>query len=373
MRQGLTRRLISSSLFLLAVLPGVAAAQSQGVTLDDAWADCTELPDYKVMQLDYLSEENIIATVFDVRSGFVPGDPRESAVAVGGSFGPFITVGGFDYSFNQAVTYGGDGSLVDIGATVISEAHGVNSKQTVVGFATGAPVGSYKAFRYDQGVWTLLPGLGASTSNAMAVNDSGIIVGYDSSGWGHSTAVYWTPDKQVHPLLPDASSSELYAINNRNVAVGYVAFGVNGQHQACSLELGGSKQLTLLPAPFAVNEGAWAQSINDRGVIVGIASKGGAYQPVMWKAGQAFALPVLPNEGSGGARANDINHKGVIVGNSNWGKAVVWIGGQIHDLNELVPSSPFFLTNAVAINDEGVIACHADNGVRTAVLLIPQG
>jgi hypothetical protein len=91
---------------------------------------------------------------------------------------------------------------------------------------------------------------------------------------------------------------------------------------------------------------------------------------VLWKEGQAIPLPVLPGEGSGGARANDINRQGRIVGNSNWGKAVLWIGGKIYDLNEL--GYPFFLTNAVAINDQGVIACHASNGATTAVLLVPQ-
>lgn len=83
-------------------------------------------------------------------------------------------------------------------------------------------------------------------------------------------------------------------------------------------------------------------------------------------------MSVLPGEGTGGGQANDINNHRAIVGNSNWGKAVVWIDGAIHDLNELTPDFEAFLTNARAINDQGVIACDSDAGGRRAVLLIPN-
>jgi probable HAF family extracellular repeat protein len=359
--------------FLLLPVATAAAQSAAGVTATvEPRGPAHGISTYTVLPMQYLSEENLFATVFDLRNGFTPGDPAAHAVAAGGSFGPFQPFGELLASFNQAVTYDGGGAISDISGMLVSEAHGLNSNETVVGFASPNGLSDYEAFRYAQGVWTLLPGLGGATTNAMAVNDHEYVVGYDSNGWGHSSAVYWTPDNQLHPLGLEFESSELYAVNNHGVGVGYVVLP-SGEFSACTWPLAHGAQPTALPAPFTPNGGCFAQAINDQGDIVGIAaSMQGAYQPVLWKNGVATALPIFPNEGTGGARANDINAKGQIVGNSNWGKACLWQDGKIYDLNKLVGSYPLFLTNAVAINDAGVIACQADGGSRIAVLLVPN-
>jgi len=356
--------------FLL--LNSVAAAQAPRWAADGTDEPIGALPVYSVLLLDTLSQEHVVGTLFDLRRDFDIVDPPSRTIAVGGSFSDFQQFGEVLISFNEAVMYGSDGAVYAIGKSLTSEAHGLNVGGTIVGFAANALAGDYAAFRYKTKTWTTLPGLGGSMGNATAVNDLEFVVGYDGDGGGNSKAVYWTPDNQLRvPDLGDVSS-EFLGVNNRNVAVGYAAVGPIGEHCAISYELANG-HLTVLPFPFATNGGTYAQAINERGEVVGISSQFGAYQPVRWKMGNVTAMAVLPGEGTGGARANDINNHGVIVGNSNWGKAVIWLGGAIYDLNELTPGAPGFLTNAVAISDEGVIACHLDNGTPRAVLLVPQG
>lgn len=316
---------------------------------------------YSVVHLEYLSQENVIGTVSDLRN-FDPAHPTRG-VAVGGSFSDFVPFGTGTGSFNHAVIYNSDGGIKDINELVSSDAHDMNARGVVVGFGSLSGIGNYSAWKYEDGKMIILGG-----TNATAVNDEGVVVGYHApGGYGTGKAIYWTPDNVQQQLNPSAES-ELYDINNHYDVVGYIDIGSGNYALVQNL---GNPNPTLLPIPDGMASCS-ANSINDNGDIVGICSKSGAYQPVLWTDGGATALEVLPNEGTGGGRANDINMNGQIVGNSNWGKAILWEDGQIYDLNELTPDYPFFLTNAVAINDQGVIACHTSNGATTAVLLIPQ-
>lgn len=317
------------------------------------------VPTYKVIVMPTLSEEHIVGTAFDLDPSFDPSRPTSNPVMVGGSFSPTASgasVRAVGYFLLPRMGGGNSGVVLDLGVG-LSQAHGLNSHGTVVGY-----VGT-KAFRFERGSLTILPGIGFGHASATAVNANGIVVGSESRGWGNSRALFWTPDGRVHEL--PTGSSEVTDINDENEVVGYLFSG-----SAFTMKIHGLGP-TLLPAPL-LDTPCWAEAINDVGDVVGEFSRFGALQPVLWSRGEAIPLPVIPNEGTGGARAIDINNHGVIVGSSNWGKAVVWIGGEIHDLNELTPDYEPFLKNARAINDQGVIACESDDGATRAVLLIPN-
>jgi len=323
------------------------------------------VPTYTVIQMPTLSDEHVVGTVGDLDPSFDPTGWRQRGlslpsrpVMVGGSFTDFVPVSpDVLASFVHAVGYFGPGSVLDLGVGGVSEANAMNSRGTVVGY-----IGDY-AFRFARGSWTILPGVGYGHAVATGVNSSGIVVGYESRGWGHSKSLYWTPDDQVHELA--IGSSELSDINEEGVVAGYRFSGA-----AFTMKLDGGGP-TLLAAPFSGTP-CWAESLNDAGDVVGEFSQYGAMQPVLWSHGRVIPLPVLPNEGTGGARASDVNNHGVVVGGSNWGKAVVWIDRKIYDLNELTPDYAPFLKNARAVNDFGVIACESDAGATRAVLLIPN-
>src|SRR5262245_32802717 len=319
--------------------------------------------------MDTLSDETIIGTAWDLDPAFDPKVPVNHPVVVGGSFGDFQPFGtGVLVSLNRAAGYHADGTVSDLGVWNVSEAHGMNAAGTVVGFA-GAGLVPDSAFRWANGNWTLLPGLSGADTNATAVNVHDIVVGYESTGWNHSTPLYWTPDNQVHLLPIGGGSSEIWAINDNDVVAGMVDAVPTGIDTAFTMKLGGAA--TLLPSPLGSNIPCYAEGLNELGQVVGETTEFGAYQPVLWDQGQPIMLPIIPGEGTGGGHAYDINNHGVIVGNSNWGKAVVWIGGIIYDLNQLTPEYAPFLKNARAINDQGVIACESDAGATRAVLLVP--
>lgn len=312
------------------------------------------VPTYSVIQMDTLDGNS---SAYDLDPAFDPARPTRRPVVVGGS----VELGAGE----RAVGFREEGTVLDLGVFAISRALGVNSSGTIVGQA------GTRAFRFARGAWALLPDLGGTGSVAEAVSEDGIAVGHDRGTGGGIRALYWTADGQGHVLPTGFGSSGLVDVNRRNVAAGTV-FGSGGAPRfAFTMPLGGRRP-TILPAPFPGASGSFALAINDRGDVVGAAPRNGAEQPVLWSSGVALPLEVLPDEGTGGGRASDINNHGVVVGNSNWGKAVVWIEGAIHDLNELTPDFDAFLTNARAINDQGVIVCDSDAGGRRAVLLIPR-
>lgn len=359
-----------------ALLAASLAAQSPGGRTAVGSAPSTRSmldrlppPTYRVITMDTLSDETVFATVFDLDPSFDPSRPSTRPVMVGGS------AAGFGEPLSLAVGYYRSGAVLDLELLEFSQAWGMNSRGTIVGFAGDAafryrPHGRSLPTNLAQGSWRTLPGLGADRTIAWAVNERDIVVGEDSNGWGHSQALYWTPDDRVHALTTGAVSSSASDINDHDVVAGYLRFSQSGPDLAFTMKLDGSGP-TLLPAPFAANGACYAEAINNAGDVVGKSPLYGAYQPVLWSLGQAIPLPVLPDEGTGGARAYDINDHGVIVGVSNWEKAVVWIGGAIYDLNELTPDFEPFLTNARAINDQGVIACDSYDDVQRAVLLVP--
>jgi uncharacterized membrane protein len=316
------------------------------------------VPTYKVIQMATLGQQIVIGTAFDLDPSFDPRVPTSKPVMVGGSFPDSLPV-----SVVRAVGYFTSGDVQDLGVMGASQAHGMNSRGAVVGY-----VGDH-AFRYAHGSWTILPGLTrAYNANAEAVNSHDIVVGSEGD-WGRSTALYWTPDDQVHELATGAISSAVADINDKDVVAGYLRYSWSTD-LAFTMKVDGRRP-RLLPPPFP-GVPCYAAAINDAGDVVGQFPLYGAYQPVLWSHGAAIPLPVILDEGAGGGRAYDINNHGVIVGSSNWGKAVVWIGGAVHDLNVLTPDFAPFLKNARAINDQGVIACESDAGATRAVLLIPN-
>jgi hypothetical protein len=127
---------------------------------------------------------------------------------------------------------------------------------------------------------------------------------------------------------------------------------------------------------------AFAQwnSASESGRMVGVgpyAIGGIDAGPFVFDQDGVHALPVLPD--SVDTWAGDINNAGVIVGDAYIGEseeqiAVIWLGGEILDLNSLIdPASGWTLIDAQAINERGQIAALARNaaGEMRAVLLAP--
>jgi probable HAF family extracellular repeat protein len=123
----------------------------------------------------------------------------------------------------------------------------------------------------------------------------------------------------------------------------------------------------------------WGNWINEAGDVVGQGSFPGdqIFHGFLWKKGKMTDLGLLP--GDDYSDTTVINSRGQIVGGSGnsaslTSSAVLWVNGQIVDLNTLVtPGSGLTLSVAVYINDPGEIAAFAvdSSGNNHDVLLIP--
>jgi probable HAF family extracellular repeat protein len=121
--------------------------------------------------------------------------------------------------------------MVDIGALpggTMSTAKGINDAGTVVGWSDNS-TGAIRPF-----AWTLaggmkdLGGLGGGGGGAYAINSTGVIVGYSDRGDGSSAATRWVPGRPPKDLGAPGVSSQAVAINDAGLIVGEINVWVNG-------------------------------------------------------------------------------------------------------------------------------------------------
>jgi probable HAF family extracellular repeat protein len=289
---------------------------------------------------------------------------------------------------------------------------GLNETGTIVGWS-GYPL---KAFRWDEGAFTALPGLagdlhrvasdvndagvvvghsgyetieppqhavrwidgvpedlgtlpGDTTSHAEGLNETGTVVGSSSNG-GDSHAFVWTEADGMIDITPTARLAQAYDVNESGQVAGYA------DARAFVWEDG---QITYLgvPAGFAYSA---AFAINDAGVVSAqvTSASGNTERAARWTPGVGWQ--VLGGIGEF-AEPWGINNAGSVVGASgasfssrhgfiyldDWG--FLW-------LNDLLTSSDWNVLDATDIDDQGrivALAHSASLGKTTTVLLAPTG
>lgn len=222
---------------------------------------------------------------------------------------------------------GSAGSDLGVAPAGTADAFGVNDQQQIVG-TQGGNVDT--AWLQQGGTVTNLPTFpGGTTSEALAINDSGVVVGDATQSNGHQPAAEW----------------------------------VNGQISSLGTLNGGG---------FAE-----ALAVNASGQAVGAASAPGSaanlFHAVLFSGGKAVDLNV-PGANQGAAHATAINTAGVIVGDDgidpdlvDIGNGFVYRNGHATELNTLIAPTPNVrLAGATGINDAGDI-------VGTAVITAPDG
>lgn len=200
----------------------------------------------------------------------------------------------------------------------------VNESGTVVGNS-----GTF-ALRWDNGTPSILSRKGVLDTRAEDVNDHGAVAGYQTTYADERQAVKWAADGSAQVLEPyqPSSGNTALAINNSGVVVGHsdlrpVFWEANGK-------------VTALPVPPGTTQGS-ASGINDRGDIIGTLLVDGGYRAVTWirdvpgehnheKVYRVVLLPLPPNETqSDGVRISDSGAVGVVQDGANPGThAVKW-------------------------------------------------
>jgi hypothetical protein len=170
-----------------------------------------------------------------------------------------------------------------------------------------------------------------------------------------SRAAIWSGG--THRMLPGSGGiSGDFAIDINDA--GYVTLNRNSPDRVTPALF--HPQFGILSLPSLGGGSASIGRINAHNVAIGSALGPGALdRPVKWELGRCVDLGLLPGQLEG--RARDINDAGVIVGGMaaapfDFGvqptTGTIWIDGQWHDLNLLIPpGSGFTIHDAVAINE----------------------
>jgi probable HAF family extracellular repeat protein len=273
-----------------------------------------------------------------------------------------------------------------------------------------------------QGV-PLLPGGHHGTVGAAAIGKGGVVVGANPQERPYSLAYKWD-GKTVTTYEPpkgDCPWCELSTVAHAINKEGRMAGMAQDPHLgdlAATFELDG----TIVKLPSLGGEWAYANDINDDGIVVGTGKRvGGSYRGFVYDGNQLTELGTLggtssdakavnlarqivgcsqtagdagwqsfiyqqtmtpiPKLGTGSACAWDINRHGQVVGYENVSGSVyvgtLFMHGKIVDLNQrLTPADRevWQITAANAINAHGEIAANATHkvyGTRRGVVLKP--
>ncbi|MFT5423936.1 MAG: putative membrane protein [Phycisphaerales bacterium] len=293
-------------------------------------------------------------------------------------------------------THGEPAGLGIVGGADFSFAFAVNNRGEAVGYSETASSpdgpGSVKTATYwSEGMMVDVgAAMGLTLSIGNDINDYGVaaLQGNQPRGTGGYSWSLPLGGVQAGPD-PIYNFGANLGINNQNDMVGYGAAGFDGaqairtdfdaNHWDVGVEIG-------IPA---IRSSAAANAINNRGKIVGSAGDGKGHvfeaavftldpkNPVEW-------LGKLPKFDE--SIALDVNDSGLIVGQcvkytptGAEERAVVWINGQIMDLNTIVHGNSGFrrLHSATGLNNKGDIVGYGEtvNGeIRAYVLsgLVPS-
>jgi probable HAF family extracellular repeat protein len=245
--------------------------------------------------------------------------------------------------------------------------YGINDAGTAVGQALRTDITAYVPFiSTNGGTMVEIPnGLGGTSGGtARDINNSGLVVGseYGSGNTTLQAFSYDTTDGTTTALGNlGGTQSEATAVNESGVAVGW-ALLPNFTRKAVSFAGGVATDLGTLGGSTAE-----ASGINDGGKIVGwSAIASGQNHAFSFQGGVMTDLGTF--FGVGSSKATDVNNAGWIVGHSYWGgmygddHAFLYRNGAMTDLNNFIdPALGITLLYAQAVSDTGYIVALGRN------------
>ena len=206
---------------------------------------------------------------------------------------------------------------------------------------------------------TLAKLAGSVSSEALGINDSGVVVGLSTNSTFTQHAVRWSSSGAVTDLNDADGNFSLpltraAAINNFGQIVGTASFT-----HPFLLANGVTTDLGNLGGFFGN-----ANAINNSGDVVGQSETAGNEDHAFLYNGTMTDLGTLP--GGNVSNALAINDSGIVVGFSILGNgtqhAVLWASnGTIYDINAIAPNTTYVYTSATAIDSNGDIFVTAEN------------
>lgn len=252
-----------------------------------------------------------------------------------------------------------EGQLVDLGTLGggVASPAAMNSSGQVIGGSITAN-GERHAFLWSDGVMIDLGTLGGSSSSALDINDAGHVVGTATLGDGAQHAFVYRDGELTDVGTLGGRNSSGYRINGPGQVIGssQVHIGPETQEHGFVWTDGTIVDVGTLGGGYS---SAWG--INDQGQVVG-SSKVASGQSVafLWEAGVMRALPSLGWED---AWANAIDERGLVVGggfsqkNPYLPEAAIWKAGVLVTIGQGVDR-----TEAIEVGASGHVIVHSSGG-----------
>ncbi|HXN98477.1 MAG TPA: hypothetical protein VN881_05345, partial [Candidatus Acidoferrales bacterium] len=213
--------------------------------------------------------------------------------------------------------------------------------------------------------------LGGNNGQASSINNRGQIVGFAENGALDGTCTAGITNNRIAlpaiwengtvkplPLVTGDFDGDAFWINDLGQAVGYSGNCLVATH-------GATWEHGVVSTLQDLGNGAIAQSINNRGQIVGQIGSADGSTAIggVWLNGKDGAVTgiVLP-QGDAIGLASGINDRGQVVGSTldskfNWSHAFIWQNNVLTTLDTLFPeSSNLFPVMGNKINDRGQIS-----------------
>jgi probable HAF family extracellular repeat protein len=257
---------------------------------------------------------------------------------------------------SQSIQYSG-GTLKTVLPTH-SAAYGINGAGQIVGGFVSLSQNDHNLYTYpyllSNGVVTQLGD--GQQGVALGINSTGAVTGYA----GPAKTPDGTP-KFTHAFLFSSGvmtdlGSLSTAANDATTGAGIndagqvTGWGTVGAGTHAFLYSGGKMKDLGVPATYSSSRGT---AINNSGQIAATAASSSVTRAFRYSGGTFTDLGVL--KGASSSEALAVNDNGIVVGESG-GKACLFTGGTVTDLNTLIaPTTDFVMQTATGINAAGVI------------------